>query len=195
MLPTRADGTPSPSSRRSASKPHAWVKLWKHHAAQPEANRINEIARETGQAWLDRYGGKISSEWFFAKALQILDEAPEVYAAADRLIEAADWVVWQLTGVETRNACTAGYKAMWSKQRRLPGPPPSSRRSTPAFANVVDDKMSRDMLPAGDARRRAARSRPPAGPGCEPGPRSPSPTSTPTSPCRRRPSSSPAGWS
>ena len=96
-------------------KPHAWVKLWKHHAAQPEADRINEIAEEMGEPWLDRYGGKISSEWFFRKALQILDEAPEVYDAADRLIEAADWVIWQLTGVETRNTCTAGYKAIWQK--------------------------------------------------------------------------------
>ncbi len=78
------------------------------------------MARGMGEAWLDRYGGKISSEWFFPKALQILNEAPEIYAAADRLIEAADWVVWQLTGVETRNSCTAGYKAIWSKTRRLP---------------------------------------------------------------------------
>jgi L-ribulokinase len=49
----------------------------------------------------------------FSKAWQILDEALEVYEAADRLLEAADWVVWQLTGRETRNACTAGYKAIW----------------------------------------------------------------------------------
>ena len=39
-----------------------------------------------GEGWLARYGGKISSEWFFSKTLQILDEAPEIYAAADRLI-------------------------------------------------------------------------------------------------------------
>ena len=29
-----------------------------------------------GEAWLPRYGGRISSEWFIAKSLQILDEAP-----------------------------------------------------------------------------------------------------------------------
>ena len=117
---------PRPTARPSASlpelrrEPHAWVKLWKHHAAQPEADRINAVARERGEAWLPRYGGKISSEWFFSKALQILDEAPDVYDAADRLIEAADWVIWQLTGVETRNSCTAGYKAIWSKQDGFP---------------------------------------------------------------------------
>ena len=120
MLPTTADGTPLCLLPDPRAEPHAWVKLWKHHAAQPEADRINDVARARGEAWLDRYGGKISSEWFFAKSLQILDEAPHVCARAERLLEAADWVVWQLTGRETRNICTAGYKAMWSKRTVFP---------------------------------------------------------------------------
>lgn len=149
MLPVKADGTPLSNVPEFRSNPHAWVKLWKHHAAQPEADRINETARSTGQGWLDRYGGKISSEWFFSKSLQILDEAPEIYAAADRLIEAADWVVWRLTGVESRNACTAGYKAMWSKRDGFPD------RSyfealDPRLADVVDEKLQRDIRDLGD---------------------------------------------
>ena len=28
------------------TNPHAYVKLWKHHAAQDEANKLNEIAEE-----------------------------------------------------------------------------------------------------------------------------------------------------
>ena len=137
MLPTKADGTPLcvlPELRR---EPHAWVKLWKHHAAQPEADRINAVARERGEAWLPRYGGKISSEWFYSKALQILDEAPAVYDAADRLIEAADWVIWRLTGVETRNSCTAGYKAIWSKQDGFPTADYFAALD-PRLADVVD---------------------------------------------------------
>jgi len=149
MLPVRADGTALAQLPEFQGDPHSWVKLWKHHAAQPEADRINEVARATGQPWLDRYGGKISSEWFFAKALQILDEAPGIYAAADRLIEATDWVVWRLTGVETRNACTAGYKAMWSKRDGFPTPDYFGALD-PRFASVVDDKMSRDVVPAGE---------------------------------------------
>ncbi len=99
MLPARADGTPLCFLPEWRNNPHSWVKLWKHHAAQPEANQLNAIARERGFGHiLDRYGGKISSEWFFPKVWQILNEAPEVYDAADRMIEAADWVVWQLTG-------------------------------------------------------------------------------------------------
>ena len=148
MLPTTADGTPLCRLDALRRQPHAWVKLWKHHAAQPEADRINEVAARRGEPWLARYGGRISSEWFFAKALQILDEAPEVYAAADRLIEAADWIVWQLTGVETRNACTAGYKAMWSKQDGFPGRDYFAALD-PRFADVVDEKMSRQINPLG----------------------------------------------
>ena len=113
MLPTTKDGVPLCFLDEWRSNPHSWVKLWKHHAAQDEANKINEIAAKRGEEWLAEYGGKYSSEWFFSKVWQILDEAPEIYEAADRLIEATDWVTWQLTGVETRNACTAGYKAIW----------------------------------------------------------------------------------
>src|SRR5262249_38533703 len=83
MLPTSSDGTPLCLLDDLRSQPHAWVKLWKHHAAQSEADRINEVAAERSEPWLPRYGGKISSEWFFAKTLQILDEAPAVYARAD----------------------------------------------------------------------------------------------------------------
>ena len=124
------------------------MKLWKHHAAQPEADRINAVASQRGETWLPRYGGKISSEWFYAKALQILDESPAVYRAADRLIEAADWVVWQLTGSETRNSCTAGYKAIWSQQEGFPDDGYFAALD-PRLAGIVDEKMSRTIVPIG----------------------------------------------
>ncbi len=148
MLPIDSQGRPLCFDPKWKDNPHAWVKLWKHHAAQPEANKINETAEKMGEKFLARYGGKISSEWFFAKALQILDEAPEVYTAADRLIEASDWVNLQLTGVETRNACTAGYKAMWEKASGFPSKA-FFKALDPRFENVVDEKMSRDIMPMG----------------------------------------------
>jgi len=148
MLPVKADGMPLCVLPRYRSNPHAWVKLWKHHAAQPEADRINETARRMNQKWLERYGNKISSEWFFSKALQILSEAPEIYAAADRLIEAADWVIWQLTGVETRNSCTAGYKALWSKREGFP-PEAYFAALDPRLEHVVSEKMSHQITPIG----------------------------------------------
>ena len=130
MLPVKVDGTPLCFLPEWREAPHAWVKLWKHHAAQPEAIQMTEVAGEYGL--LPRYGGKISSEWFFPKVWQILDEAPEVYAAADRLIEAADWIIWQLTGVETRSNTAAGYKALWSRQEGFP---------TAEFFNTLDPRL------------------------------------------------------
>jgi L-ribulokinase len=111
-LPVLADGTPLCRLPELAGRPHAWPKLWKHHAAQGQADRINAVAGERGESWLARYGGRISSEWEFAKALQVLEEDPEVYERMDRWVEGADWIVWQLCGNETRNTCTAGYKAI-----------------------------------------------------------------------------------
>jgi L-ribulokinase len=110
VLPTTADGTPLSDLPEFADRPHAYVKLWKHHAAQPQADRITELAAKRGEPWLRRYGGLISSEWEFAKALQVLEEDPEVWAATRHWVEAADWIVWRMTGVYLRNACTAGYK-------------------------------------------------------------------------------------
>ncbi|WP_236653510.1 ribulokinase [Streptacidiphilus melanogenes] len=112
VLPALADGTPLCEQARHRDRPHAYPKLWRHHAAQPQADRINALAEKRGEPWLPRYGGRISAEWEYAKALQLLDEDPELYHLADRWIEAADWITWQLTGVETRNACTAGYKGI-----------------------------------------------------------------------------------
>ncbi|MFI6513036.1 ribulokinase [Streptosporangium sp. NPDC050855] len=112
VLPATADGTPLCELEEFTGRPHAWPKLWKHHSAQPHADRINAVAARRGESWLPRYGGKISSEWSFAKGLQVLQEDPEIYDRAERWIEAADWIVWELTGVETRNVCTAGYKAV-----------------------------------------------------------------------------------
>ena len=149
MLPVFDDGTPLCQQPTMRSEPHAWVKLWKHHAAQPEADLINETARKQSASLLRRYGGKTSSEWFFAKSLQIFDEAPDVYRSADRLIEAADWSVWQLTGVETRNSCTAGYKALWSKKNGFPEDD-FFKHLAPGFGSVIDDKMSRHISALGD---------------------------------------------
>ncbi|WP_291379318.1 ribulokinase [Demequina sp.] len=111
-MPALADGTPMCEVPGLESRPHAYVKLWKHHAGQAQADRINALARERGEDWLPRYGGFISSEWEYAKALQILEEDPEMYERMDHWLEAADWIVWQLCGEYVRNACTAGYKGI-----------------------------------------------------------------------------------
>jgi L-ribulokinase len=116
VLPTNGAGVPLCEIDQWRSHPHAWPKLWKHHAAQPQANRITALAREREEKWLARYGGVISSEWALPKSLEILERDPACYAAADRIIEGGDWMVWQLTGTLVRNACGAGYKGTWHKR-------------------------------------------------------------------------------
>jgi L-ribulokinase len=103
-----------------AGEPNAWPKLWKHHASQPQATRVTDVAAARGETWLARYGGRISSEWMLPKALQMLEESPAVFAAADLIVEGGDWVVWQLTGQFARNACAAGYKGLWHKREGYP---------------------------------------------------------------------------
>ncbi|HEV8278967.1 MAG TPA: ribulokinase [Streptosporangiaceae bacterium] len=147
ILPVLADGTPLCQLPDLAGRPHAYVKLWKHHAAQPQADRINALAHQRGEPWIARYGGKISAEWQFAKGLQLLEEDPEIYQRAERWIEAADWIIWQLCGTETRNACTAGYKGIWQD-----GHYPSREflaALNPDFAGFADGKLAHPVSPLG----------------------------------------------
>jgi L-ribulokinase len=148
ILPTDKQGQPLCWDNRFRPNPHSWVKLWKHHAAQPEATALNGAALQLKDSFLPYYGGKISSEWFFPKAWQILDEAPGIYEATERLIEAADWIVWQLSGTESRNACTAGYKALWNKETGFPS---SDFMATldPRLKDIVATRMSTHIVPPG----------------------------------------------
>lgn len=140
MLPVDEHGQPLCFHPDLKDNPHSWVKLWKHHAAQKEANMLNEIAEKRGEAFLPRYGGRISSEWMIAKIWQILNEAPDIYEKTDRFLEATDWVVSQMTGNIVRNSCTAGYKAIWHKQDGYPSRD-FFRALDPRMENLTETKL------------------------------------------------------
>jgi L-ribulokinase len=110
VMPCDEHGEPLCLKQEFAHDPQAWVKLWKHHGAAAEADRILSVARERGEGFLDHYAGAISSEWLMPKALEVLHRSPVVYAATQAFVEGADWLVWKLTGRLARNACCAGYK-------------------------------------------------------------------------------------
>lgn len=120
LLPVDREGTPLCIRPEWAHEKHAYVKLWKHHAAQAQADRINALAQERGEEWIAVYGGKLSSEWALPKILQVLEESPDVYAATDRFTEAGDWLSRVLTGEETHSAAFAGYKACWNAETGYP---------------------------------------------------------------------------
>ena len=147
MLPIDAQGTPLCAHDAWRTNPHAWVKLWQRHAAAPQAERITRVALERDETFLARYGGIISSEWFLPKLLHTLEEAPDVYDAADRFIEAADWVVLQLTGEEKRNACCAGYKGLYGDDGY---PSPDYLEALdPRLTHLVGTKVHPDVHPVG----------------------------------------------
>ncbi|WFR98808.1 FGGY-family carbohydrate kinase [Rhizobium tumorigenes] len=113
-MPVTAQG--KPLSQRFPAEPHAYVKLWKHSAAQGYANAINA----EGGSYLENFGGKVSGEWLLAKAAQIAAEAPKIWSETAKFIESGDWLVWQLSGVEARSLGFAAYKAQYSAAEGYP---------------------------------------------------------------------------
>lgn len=116
MLPVTLEGRPLCELEEYAHEPHAYIKMWKHHAAQPQAERIEALARQDGAAWLSQFGGFISGEHFLPKAAQIAGEAPALYESCGRLCEVGDWLVWELTGQESRGYCAAAYKTYYNSE-------------------------------------------------------------------------------
>jgi L-ribulokinase len=147
VLPVAGAGAPLCTIARWRSHRHAWPKLWKHHAAQPVADRLTDVALERGEEFIDRYGGRISSEWYFPKLIEIWLEDRECYEAAAGFIEAADWIVWHLTGCECRQQCTAGYKALWSPETGLP-PTAYFAAAYPGFDQPAE-KLGNKFVPLG----------------------------------------------
>lgn len=152
MLPTLSDGTPLCLLPEFEKNPLAWPKLWKHHGAKKQTERIDRIANERRELFLEQYGGKIGLEWFFPKLLETLEDAPEVYRAAEVWIEAGDWVVWQLIGCRAnemaRSTCQAGYKGMWTSLDGFPSKP-FLRAVHPELVDVVRTKMPGRMKAPG----------------------------------------------
>jgi L-ribulokinase len=147
VLPAAGDGRPLCLVPGWESRPHAWPKLWKHHAAQRVADRLNQVAVDRSEPFLARYGGRISSEWYFPKLIEVWEEDRQVYDACDVFLEATDWIVWWLTGRLVRQSTTAGYKAMWSPTDGLP-PAAYFEAAYPGFAAPAE-KLGTSFVPLG----------------------------------------------
>jgi len=142
-----ADGKPLCGDSRFREQPHAWVKLWKHHAAQPYAERMEAVLRERGTDWFRAYGRNVSSEWFYPKVLQVYEEAPQVYKAADIFLEAADYLPYWLTGNLARNSATLGVNAFYGVSRGYPDASLLDAFS-PGFGSVLQ-KQRGEIVPVG----------------------------------------------
>ena len=145
VLPMDEKGTPLCMKDEFKDNKHSYVKLWKHHAAQPEADEINELAAKRGEPWLPIYGGKVSCEWALPKILETLRKAPEVYDNTYRFIEAADWLSLMLTGEETHSAPFAGYKGLWNAETGYPSNDFMTALD-PRLDGIVGTKLSEKVL-------------------------------------------------
>lgn len=96
--------------------PHAYVKLWKHHGAQDEADLLFKTALEGKNRWLGYYGFNVSSEWMIPKIMEVNNKAPEVMAVTANIMEAGDWIVNRLTGQNVRSNCGLGFKSFWEAE-------------------------------------------------------------------------------
>lgn len=149
ILPVKEDGTPLCFFEKYKNRPHSYAKLWKHHGAQSQADKFNEVAQRTNQSWLKKYGGKISSEWMFPKILEILECDEEVYNETDRFIEAGDWLIWRVTGKETHSACMAGFKGFWSKKEGYPSAEFFGEVNS-RMKNIIGSKVAENVLSMGE---------------------------------------------
>lgn len=153
MLPTDSKGTPLCLHEKYAAEKFSWPKLWKHHGAKSQTDRINQLAKERNEPWLDRYGGVIGLEWFLPKVLETLEEASEIYDAADVWLEAGDWYVWQLVGGDSssmpRSTCQAGYKAIWHHEMGYPSKDYLKALHS-ELENLVEEKMPGNFVAPGE---------------------------------------------
>ncbi len=149
VVACKNDRTPMCELEEYKDEPHAYVKLWKHHGGEAEAAYIDKIAKERGEKWLPLYGGKVSSEWMLPKILETLNHAPQLYADTDRFMEALDWIIWHMTGVETRSACGAGYKMFY---RHDSGYPTKEffKALDPRMENIVEEKLDAPIKGIGE---------------------------------------------
>lgn len=142
IMPVYKDGTPLCFTDEYKNNKHAYLKLWKHHAAFEYAEKMTAVASERGEKWLRSFGGKVSSEWMFPKIWQIYAEAPEIYHACDMIVEAGDWMTFLLTGVMTHGYLYAAYKSHYMIHEGGFPSPDFFAALDPGLRNVVAEKVS-----------------------------------------------------
>src|SRR5699024_4546025 len=116
MVVTDDNFTPLSWKEKFYKNPHAYVKLWKHHGANNEAEQMLETARSNRSRWLGNYGYNVSSEWMIPKVLELLNHAPDIVKEATYIMEAGDWVVSKLINENVRSNCSRGFKTFWNEE-------------------------------------------------------------------------------
>ncbi len=147
VLTTDKEGKPLCEYPEFVNRPHAYVKLWKHHGGNSQAERLLKVAKERNESWLPRYGGLLSSELLLPKVLETFEEDREIYDRTSYFIDALDWIVWLLTGKLVYASADSGFKRHYQDGKY----PDKEYLETvaPGFGNVFEDKMAGPIQPLG----------------------------------------------
>lgn len=147
VLPLDAEAWPLCLKKEYAGNPHAWMKLWKHHGANEIALRLTQVAKDRNEPWLAFYGDNVCSEFLIAKAVELAVNAPDIFADTHSFMEAADWLVWLLTGNQVRSLSMAGCTGYY----RVGSGYPNREFFKAAYpeAENVPDKLGGTMLRLG----------------------------------------------
>ena len=141
-------GEPLCTHPEFVDEPHAYVKLWKHHGAQAEADEITDVAMKRGESWLPDYGRKISCELALPKIIETARRAPRVYAATYNFMDAGDWLTERLVGKEVSSVSFAGYKFFWNEKRGYPCNE-FIKEIEPSADGLFENKLVHEVLPVG----------------------------------------------
>lgn len=148
VFPADRFGEPLCMRPEYVNRPNAYMKLWKHHGAQAQADRMTLLAKEREEPWLARYGGRINSELALPKLLETLEEDPELYSEMYEWTEAVDYLTFKLTGVHTRSESCAAYKSLYVRGSGYPSEEYFGALDT-RFATVIRDKYRTRPVPIG----------------------------------------------
>lgn len=148
VLPVDDSGQPMCFKPEYASESQAYIKMWKHHGGQAQANRLTDAAALVCPELLERFGGSISAESFYPKLWELWDKAPGLYEDMYEYIEVADWIIQQMTGTFSRNGCAAGYKAKYDPQTGYPSPRLFEKAGF-CPATAITAKMPSPVIPVG----------------------------------------------
>ncbi|WP_128331728.1 ribulokinase [Apibacter sp. HY039] len=147
VLATDDQGKPLCEYPEFSDRPHAYAKLWKHHGANEQAQRLLEVAKQRKEPWLPRYGGLLSSELLLPKVLETFEKDPEIYKNTVHFVDALDWMSWLLTGNLVYASADSGFKRHY-QDGKYPDPEYLEKVS-PGFGRVYIDKMSAPIQPLG----------------------------------------------
>ena len=147
VIPLTAGGSPLCFKSEFADREHAYIKLWKHHAATGQAARLFTVAKERGERFLSDSGNTINAESFFPKALETFEEDREVFAATAMFMDVGEWLTLILTGKPTASQPVACFKRMYHPFRGYPAKEYFETVAT-GFGAILD-KLKGKMIPVG----------------------------------------------